>query len=82
MLPSVKLSWEVISATYNVAAIGKNRLGRYHADAFGDARALPLVERFQARLQAIEAETVARNAGRPLPYELLLPSRITASINA
>jgi arachidonate 15-lipoxygenase len=82
MLPSVKLSWEVISATYNVAEIGKNRLGRYHEDAFGDARVAPLVERFQAALHAIEAETASRNAGRPIPYELLLPSRITASINA
>ena len=82
MLPSVSLSWEVISATYNVAEIGKNRLGHYAEGCFGDPRVGPLVERFQRRLAAIEAETIEKNAGRLVPYEYLLPSRITASINA
>ena len=82
MLPSVSLSWEVITATYNVAEIGKNRLGRYDDAHFGDPRVSPLVELFQGRLAAIEAETIEKNAGRLVPYEYLLPSRITASINA
>jgi arachidonate 15-lipoxygenase len=82
MLPTVALSWEVVAATYNVAEIGKNRLGRYAEGHFGDGRVTPIVARFQERLRAIEADTVARNAERPSPYEYLLPSRITASINA
>lgn len=82
MLPSVSLSWEVVSATYNVAEIGQNRLGRYADGHFGDDRTAPIVARLQERLRAIEADTVARNGQRPLPYEYLLPSRITASINA
>ena len=81
MLPTVALGWEVVSATYNVAEIGKNRLGRYAEGHFGDERVPPVVARFQERLRAIEADTVARNRRRPLPYEYLLPSRITASIN-
>lgn len=81
MLPSVALSWEVVTATYQVAEIGKNRLGRYAEGHFGDARVTPIVERFGERLRAIEADTAARNRERPVPYELLLPSRITASIN-
>ncbi len=82
MLPTVSLSWEVVSATYNVAEIGQNRLGRYDEGHFGDPRVAPVVGRFQERLQSIEAETTARNLERPLPYEYLLPSRVTASINA
>jgi arachidonate 15-lipoxygenase len=81
MLPSVTLNWELISTTYNVAEIGTNRLGKYAEGHFGDPRVDPVVARFQARLHAIEEETAARNTTRVLPYEYLLPSRITASIN-
>jgi arachidonate 15-lipoxygenase len=82
MLPSVSLSWEVITATYNVAEIGTNRLGEYAEGHFGDPRVAPLVARFREALRAIEAETEERNRARPIPYEYLLPSRVTASINA
>jgi arachidonate 15-lipoxygenase len=82
MIPPVSLDWEVVTATYQVAEIGQNRLGRYPDGHFGDGRVSPLVERFQEQLRAIEADTAAKNAQRPVPYEYLLPSRITASINA
>jgi arachidonate 15-lipoxygenase len=82
MLPPIPIAFEVISSTYNVAELGTNRLGKYSPGTFVDPRVAPLVARFRARLQEIEAATNARNAGRPLPYEFLIPSRVTASINA
>jgi arachidonate 15-lipoxygenase len=82
MLPSVSLSWEGISATYQVAELHPNHLGGYPAGHFLDPRVAPLVASFSERLRAIEVETATRNQLRPLPYDFLLPSRITASINA
>lgn len=83
MLPPVELGWETIQATYQVAALHTNRLGDYPGDPFGaDPRVAPLLERFRAALASIETEIVARNAARPLPYPYLVPSAITASINA
>jgi arachidonate 15-lipoxygenase len=81
MLPPLKLAWEVVHATYQVAEIGKNRLGVYDMSRFGDDRVGTIVAAFADRLRAVEAETATRNRDRPVPYEVLLPSRITASIN-
>jgi arachidonate 15-lipoxygenase len=83
MLPPVELGWETIQATYQVAALHTNRLGEYPGDPFAaDPRVAPLLERFRAELASIETEIAARNATRPLPYSYLVPSTITASINA
>lgn len=82
MLPPIPIAFEVISSTYNVAELGTNRIGQYPAGTFVDPRVGPLVAQFQARLRDIEKDTNARNAQRPLPYEFLIPSRVTASINA
>jgi arachidonate 15-lipoxygenase len=82
MLPSVSLCWESIGATYQVAEIGRNRLGRYPDGHFGDGRVTPIVTRFQERGRARAATPRAPHARRPSPYEYLLPSRVTASINA
>jgi arachidonate 15-lipoxygenase len=82
MLPPSEIGWETITATYQVANLHINWLGKYDAGHFVDARVAPLVKQFQADLDTIEADTTARNADRPLPYTFLLPSRITASINA
>jgi arachidonate 15-lipoxygenase len=82
MLPPVSIAFEVVSATYNVAELGTNRLGQYPAGSFTDPRVAPLVASFQERLRGIEDRTAAHNRERPLPYDFLLPSRVTASINA
>jgi arachidonate 15-lipoxygenase len=82
MLPSVELGWETITATYQVAELQLNHFGRYPKDHFVDPRVGPLVQALQARLDAIETQITERNASRPVPYTFLLPSKITASINA
>ncbi len=82
MLPSRDLSFESISATYQVTQFAENHLGQYPVGHFHDARVEPLVTRFQSALSAIEEQTSTANNARPLVYPYLLPSRITASINA
>ena len=82
MLPPSEIGWETITATYQVANLHINWLGQYDPDHFVDARVAPIVSEFQSALKTIEAETNVRNMIRPLPYTFLLPSRITASINA
>ncbi len=82
LLPPAEIGWETITATFQVANLHVNWLGKYDPGHFVDPRVAPLVAAFQADLGAIEAATAARNASRPLPYTFLLPSRITASINA
>ncbi len=80
LLPSEDVAWAMVKQTYSVANIKANRLGEY--PRFADARVGPLVEAFQAALAAVDADTAARDAGRPVPYVYLRPSRMTASINA
>jgi arachidonate 15-lipoxygenase len=82
MLPPSEIGWETITATYQVANLHINWLGKYDTDHFVDARVASLVAKFQSDLAAIETDTHARNGSRPMPYTFLLPSRITASINA
>lgn len=82
MLPPSEIGWETITATYQVANLHVNRLGQYEPGHFVDARVAPLVQALQAALADAEAQVGARNASRPMPYLFLLPSRITASINA
>jgi arachidonate 15-lipoxygenase len=80
MLPPIGIAWEVLSSTYQVYALHVNKLGQY--PSFADDRVAPLIARFQQDLELIEAATADRDAARPVPYRFLLPSRITASINA
>lgn len=82
MLPPSEIGWETITATFQVANLHINRLGAYDAGHFTDPRVAPLTQSFADALAAIEKDTAARNAARPMPYTFLLPSRITASINA
>jgi arachidonate 15-lipoxygenase len=82
MLPPPELALEAIAATWQVHELALNRLGAYRPGHFLDPRVSPILERFSRALGAIEARTRDANRTRPLPYELLLPSRITASINA
>ncbi len=58
------------------------KLGEYPDGHFVDPRVAGLVRAFGDRLAQIEKDIALRNAERPIPYEYLLPSEITASINA
>lgn len=80
LLPSADVAWDMVKQTYSVANIKANRFGEY--PRFADARVAPLVVAFQGALAAVDAETAARDAGRPIPYGYLRPSRMAASINA
>ena len=82
MLPSTQLGWETITATYQVAQLQTNRFGVYAPGTFRDERAQPLLDALSSALADIERRTNERNTVRPIPYDYLLPSRITASINA
>lgn len=82
MLPPSEIGWETITATYQVANLHIDWLGKYDPDHFVDGRVAALVQAFQGELASAEAQVGVRNAERPMPYLFLLPSRITASINA
>ena len=79
-LPPREVQLEAISATYNVAELKQNHIGRY--PAFADPRVAPLVEALQASLRAVGQTIEARNADRLLPYLPLHPDRLCLSINA
>ncbi|MFO0682520.1 MAG: lipoxygenase family protein [Sandaracinus sp.] len=80
LLPSSEIGWETITATYQVANLHVTRLGVY--GDFADARVTPIVQAFQADLARVEADGPTRAQGRPMPYLFLVPSKVTASINA
>lgn len=82
MLAPRGLAWEAIEATWQVAALKLNHLGEYPASLLAAPGVAPLVDRFKRSLAEVEATIQERNKTRPVPYEHLLPSRITASINA
>lgn len=82
MWPNEKLALETIAATWQVSQIALNRLGFYRDGHFVDPRVAPVVQRWQRALVSIEKTVIDRNARRPLAYTYLLPSKITASINA
>lgn len=80
-LPPMGVVWETLDQIYGVHSIAANRLGEY-PDGFADPRVAPALAALRTDLAAVEARIEARNAARPLPYDCLRPSRITASINA
>ena len=82
ILPTRKLGWEAISATRQVAALHVNHLGDYPRSLLDDGRVGPLIATLQAGLREAEATIRERNVSRPVPYEYMLPSRMTAGINA
>ncbi len=80
MMAPLDLSLETISLMYTIGA-RHNRLGEYPAGHFQDPAVQPLITRFRRELDAVEERVKARNNARPIAYEYLLPSRITASIH-
>ncbi len=68
-----------LSTLYLLGTVDYTRLGRYQSGYFSDERVRPKLERFQARLERIEAVIGRRNQTRPA-YEFLLPSQIPQTI--
>lgn len=81
MLPPLELTMDSLSDVYFVSNMRENRLGQYDGGYFEDHRVISIVHEFQRRLEQIEEQTRQRNQSqRPVPYTILLPSNITASI--
>jgi arachidonate 15-lipoxygenase len=68
-----------LNTLYLLGTVDYTRLGRYQSGYFSDVRVQPKLERFQARLERIEAVIARRNQTRPV-YEVLLPSQIPQTI--
>jgi arachidonate 15-lipoxygenase len=68
-----------LNTLYLLGTVDYTRLGRYQSGYFSDVRVQPKLERFQARLERIEAVIARRNQTRPA-YEFLLPSQIPQTI--
>lgn len=81
VLPPRDKAQAQIADVFVVSNTKLNRLGCYPACTFRDPRVRPLLADFHRGLERAEREIEARNLGRYLPYRVLLPSRLTASIN-
>jgi len=79
MFPPYDIAYDVIEL-YFPLTLRLNRLGAY-GKGLDDPALAPLLERYQARLEAIEAEIDRRNAHRFLPYTYGKPSLVTQSIH-
>ena len=64
-----------------VANLRLNRLGYYRRRQFRDPRVAPLIARFQRDLGAIADAVADANWHRLLPYTILEPPKVTASIH-
>jgi arachidonate 15-lipoxygenase len=80
MLPSIDVAWSLFDALYTQISLHENRLGDYPLFHFRDGRVGPLLKEFRAKLAAAEATIEVRNGARKVPYTLLLPSAVPASI--
>ncbi|MBO9695993.1 MAG: arachidonate 15-lipoxygenase [Sphingopyxis sp.] len=90
MMPPMALALEQLNVLELLGSVHYRPLGDYRSNAFPyplwfqDPRVTgaqgPLAW-FQAALRGVEAEIVARNAGRTQPYPYLQPSLIPTSIN-
>jgi arachidonate 15-lipoxygenase len=80
MLPPLDAAQRQFDTALLLGMSRVGRLGDYPADAFGDPRVAPLLERFRRDLGAVEQTIGQRNTTRP-PYVHMLPSRIPPGIN-
>ncbi len=80
MMAPLDLALETITLMFTIGA-RHNRLGEYPADHFENPAVQPLIDRFRRELDEVEERVRARNIRRPIAYEYLLPSKITASIH-
>ena len=69
------------SFVYLLSHVRVSRLGDYAAGTFTDPHVQPILSRFHDRLQVLEEDSKARDAGRFLPYPYLRPSQVLQSIS-
>ncbi len=81
MLPTRKLAIGQLEDVFVVSNVIVNHIGKYGCNYFSDRRVRPLVEEFQSELNQIEFKINQQNKARCVPYEILLPSRIPASVH-
>ncbi|MEM1416269.1 MAG: lipoxygenase family protein, partial [Myxococcota bacterium] len=81
MLPPASERDRQFDDVFVVASLRANRLGHYRFEHFLDRRVRPLVREFQAELAELEFAIEQRNDALDCGYEVLLPSKVTASIH-
>lgn len=80
MIPPYDLATQGLSLFWEIT-VQLNRLGHYPEGHFVDQRVAPLLDAYQARLDAVEAAIAQKNRSRPLEYGYQLPSRVSQSIH-
>jgi arachidonate 15-lipoxygenase len=84
-LPPLDVALYQVSFGYLLSSVQFDRLGHYSDNPrkpyFADVRVEPVVTEFQMNLNRIEIDIHKRNAHRPFPYLLQLPSMIPNSIS-
>jgi arachidonate 15-lipoxygenase len=80
MLPSLDRSLEWVNLMFQLSHIYGTTLGQGLDEHLSDPRAGELLQTFQTELANTEELIRDRNSKRKTPFELLLPSRIPASI--
>jgi arachidonate 15-lipoxygenase len=81
LLPTRALAVGQLADVYVVSNVIANHMGQYECSYFVDRRVRPLVEEFQSALRQIEFEIQEHNKDRRLPYEILIPSQVPASVH-
>ncbi|MEM9454860.1 MAG: lipoxygenase family protein [Myxococcota bacterium] len=81
ILPPLRRALIQFDIAYQLSHVRDNPLGDYPWLHFRDRRVIPLLKRFEDRLEVIENDTRERDRGRFLKYPYLYPSNITASIH-
>lgn len=82
MLPPRMEMYRQFDHAYVVSSVRYNEIGEYDIGYFADRRVRPIVDAFQQDLQQIEFDIKERNRwDRRAPYDILLPSKVTASIH-
>jgi len=85
LLPSTNQSAKQVELVFLLSDVYYTKLGHYKEDYFNDKTITPLLQKFQASLDQIEAEINKRNmqtdSADMMPYDYLLPSKIPQSIN-
>jgi arachidonate 15-lipoxygenase len=81
MLPPLERAQQQLEFGYRISSTQYGQLGRYEPTAFSDRRVEAPLRKLHARLEEIEAAIEARNRTASIPYESLIPSRISQSVN-
>ncbi|MGD1703018.1 lipoxygenase family protein [Dapis sp. BLCC M229] len=80
LLPPFEQAQTQLNLVYLLGSVYYTKLGEYPKNHFTDSKVKPLLEKFQANLNQVQATIEQRNLNRA-PYKYLLPSQIPQSIN-